>query len=181
MGAYATSYIKTTTASVTRVADASRTTGLSSLIGQTEGTIFLDLYYLPLQNASRAISITETSIPTNNRLIVRINNTNSRVSVISRQSGSSVNGSISESALTVLLNGRNKIALGYKSGDSVLYINGVSVATNTESFTFDATLNDLFLMTSEISLVSEDVGIVNNSALYKNRLSNTELAQLTTL
>jgi hypothetical protein len=181
VGAYPTSYIPTLGTSVTRVADASRTTGLSSLIGQTEGTIFLDLNYLPLQNTSRAICVTETAVPVNNRLIVRINNTNSRVSVISRQANTTTNGSISESALTVLLNGRNKIALGYKSGDSVLYINGVSVATNTQSFTFAATLNDLFLMTSELSLVSEDVGIVNNSALYKNRLSNTELAQLTTL
>jgi len=125
--------------------------------------------------------ITETSNPTTNRLIIQINNTNNRVSVISRQSGSITNGSISESASTALLNGRNKIALGYKSGDSVLYINGISVATNTDSFTFSATLNDLFLMTSELSLVADNVGFVNNSALYKTRLSDSQLTTLTTL
>ena len=163
------------------MADASRTTGLSSLIGQSEGTLFVDLYYLPLQNQTRAISITETSTPLNNRLIININNTNNRVSVISRQSGSSTNGSTSESAATALVSGVNKIALGYKSGDSALYINGVSVATNTDSFTFSATLNDLFLMTSEISLVSDNVGFVKTSALYKTRLTNSQLATLTTL
>jgi hypothetical protein len=180
-GSYPTSYIPTTSASATRVADASRTTGLSSLIGQSEGALFLDLYYLPLQNQARAICVTETSTPLNNRLIININNTNNRVSVISRQNNTIPNGSMGESASTVLLSGRNKIALGYKSGDSVLYINGISVATNTDSFTFSATLNDLFLMTSEISLVADNVGFVNDSALFKTRLTNAELASLTTI
>jgi hypothetical protein len=41
-GAYATSYIPTLGAAVTRGADACSKTGISSLIGQTEGTIFLE-------------------------------------------------------------------------------------------------------------------------------------------
>lgn len=180
-GAYPTTYIPTTSATATRVADSSRTTGRSSLIGQSEGTLFVDLYYLPLQNQARAIAVTETSNPLTNRLIININNTNNRVSVISRQSSSLTNGSMNESPSTVLLNGRNKIALGYKSGDSVLYINGVQVATNTDSFTFSATLNDIFLMTSEINLVADNVGFVNSSALFTTRLTNAQLTTLTTL
>jgi hypothetical protein len=42
LGSYPTSYIPTTTAAVTRLADAASKTGISSLIGQTEGTVFLD-------------------------------------------------------------------------------------------------------------------------------------------
>ena len=42
-GAYATSYIPTLGASVTRVADAASKTGISSLIGQTEGTLFVEV------------------------------------------------------------------------------------------------------------------------------------------
>ena len=41
-GAYATSYIPTLGAAVTRGADACSKTGISSLIGQTEGTIYLE-------------------------------------------------------------------------------------------------------------------------------------------
>lgn len=181
VGAYPTTYIPTQATTVTRIADASRKTGLSSLIGQTEGTLLTDLYYVPLQMQARAIAITESSNPVANRLIININNTNNRVSVISRQNNTILSGSISESAATTLLNGRNKIALGYKSGDSVLYINGVLVATNTDSFTFSATLNDLFLMTSEISLVADNLGILNTSQIYNTRLTNAELAALTTL
>jgi len=41
--AYPTSYIPTTTTAVTRVADSASKTAISSLIGQTQGTIFFDL------------------------------------------------------------------------------------------------------------------------------------------
>jgi hypothetical protein len=39
-GSYATSYIPTTSATVTRLADSCSKTGISSLIGQTEGTLY---------------------------------------------------------------------------------------------------------------------------------------------
>ena len=40
LGAYATTWVPTTTAAVTRMADTASKTGVSSLIGQTEGTIY---------------------------------------------------------------------------------------------------------------------------------------------
>jgi hypothetical protein len=43
LGANATTWVPTTTAAVTRIADAASKTGVSSLIGQTEGTMFVDL------------------------------------------------------------------------------------------------------------------------------------------
>jgi hypothetical protein len=43
IAAYATSYIPTLGAAVTRGADAASKTGISSLIGQTEGTLFIDV------------------------------------------------------------------------------------------------------------------------------------------
>jgi hypothetical protein len=60
-GDYATSYIPTTTASVTRNADVCVKTGISSLIGQTEGTIYLEAdlqkhneseFYIAISNGS---------------------------------------------------------------------------------------------------------------------------------
>tara|TARA_B110000285_G_C15120889_1_gene617076 strand:- start:748 stop:2517 length:1770 start_codon:yes stop_codon:yes gene_type:complete len=42
-GSYATSYIPTLSAAVTRGADAASKTGISSLIGQTEGVVFLEV------------------------------------------------------------------------------------------------------------------------------------------
>jgi hypothetical protein len=45
-GAYPTSYIPTTTATVTRNADAISKTGISDLIGQTEGVLFLKCCFI---------------------------------------------------------------------------------------------------------------------------------------
>jgi hypothetical protein len=42
-GSYATSYCPTLAAAVTRGADAASKTGISSLIGQTEGTLFAEI------------------------------------------------------------------------------------------------------------------------------------------
>jgi hypothetical protein len=44
-GAYATSYVKTEGAAVTRLADDASKTGISSLIGQTNGTFFVDVTF----------------------------------------------------------------------------------------------------------------------------------------
>ena len=44
-GSYPTSYIPTTSAAVTRNADVISKTGISALIGQTEGTVFVDIEF----------------------------------------------------------------------------------------------------------------------------------------
>ena len=179
LGAYATTFIPTTTAAVTRIQDGASKAGVASLIGQTEGTMFVDFNYYPGQNIGRLISVTETAIPGNNRLIINVNSSNNRVSVISRQNNTITNGSISESVATQISAGRNKIALGYQSGNSVLYINGVQVGTNTDSFTFTVALNRLFTMTSELSLIADNLGYVNQAALFPTRLTNDQLEVLT--
>ena len=52
VGSYPTSYIPTTSASVTRNADVISKTGISSLIGQTEGTLFVDLNITNMSSAA---------------------------------------------------------------------------------------------------------------------------------
>jgi len=54
---YPTSYIPTTSASATRVADACSKTGISSLIGQTEGVLFVDVNYETIAGISMFLSI----------------------------------------------------------------------------------------------------------------------------
>jgi hypothetical protein len=181
LGATASTFIPTTTAAVTRLADVASKTGVSSLIGQTEGTLFLDFNYYPGLNEGRLISVTESATPVNNRLIINVNSSNNRISVISRQNNTITNGSIGESPATQISAGSNKIALAYKSGSSVLYINGTQVAMNTDSFTFTVALNRLFLMTSEITFTANGLGYENQAALFPTRLTNARLQELTTL
>ena len=58
-GAYPTSYIPTTTATVTRNADAISKTGISDLIGQTEGVMFIESAALFNDLTQRGISISD--------------------------------------------------------------------------------------------------------------------------
>ena len=164
-GAYATSYIPTTTASVTRNADSCTKSSISSLIGQTEGTMFADLnldtrlsyHYLFVRNAAVTnyigIKITASQIGLevvdSNVVQANINLTNSST-------------------------GRFKIALAYKANDFVIYINGVQIGTDTSGTVPTCDTLDLYYnITNKVNL--------NSTALWKTRLQNSELATLTAL
>jgi hypothetical protein len=76
--------------------------------------------------------------------------------------------------------GTHKIAFAYKSGSSALYIDGDLVGQNTTTFAFTATLADLFINQRSGGSFIEAANY-KQAALFKTRLSNTELAQITTL
>ena len=77
-----------------------------------------------------------------------------------------------------------KIAFGYKTGDSALYVNGVSGGVSTSAFTFPATMNEANLGQARSAVSGLGINVLNDRiravALYTTRLSNAELAALTT-
>jgi hypothetical protein len=178
VGSYATSNIPTTSAIVTRNADRINKTGISSLIGQTEGTIFLDFYY-DLTNNTQASSA---------RFQLSDGSTNKWILVSTPDAGTEAarfyvnnNGSdVSLFSATNLIAGRNKVAVGYKSGQYVLYLNGVLSNSSTSSVVVPATSRLDFS-----GNVPDDPTVVksnfNAAAIWKTRLTNDQLATLTTL
>jgi len=166
-GSYATSYIPTTSASVTRNADVISKTGISSLIGQTEGTIFLDYF------EKNGLGI----IP------LRVNGSDGKLIWI-RGTGAMFFGNGSAVLFnnfgTPTANQRYKIGFVYGQSDFRLYVNGTLISAVT-SGTFTGTFSDVQFP----ALPNEDPFgqqyFVNSLQLYKTKLSNTELAQLTTL
>lgn len=171
-GAYATSYIPTTTASVTRNADSCTKTSISSLIGQTEGTIFVDVNY-----DSNKIDTNGVLVP----LVLSQSTTNSeitlyktgRVQATHRNSGTlTCNIDLTSYGLT---NSRHKIAFAYKLNDFVLYIDGVLAGSDTVG-----------TVGAQDSISLKDttfpsIGLTNSVALWKTRLTNQELVTLTSL
>jgi hypothetical protein len=108
-GSYPTSYIPTTSAAVTRVADAAYKTGISSLIGQTEGTIFADITRITsTANDTFWINISDGS--TNDWLFMGTEGTGGRFYV-------RVSNSVKVDQYPSISIGRHKLALGYKSGE----------------------------------------------------------------
>ena len=176
LGSYATTFIPTTTAAVTRLADTCSVTGVADLIGQTEGTLFVDCVP-PNGVAGRIFAISDTTL--NNRIVINYN-TNNRIDTIVRTNNTITNGTISASASTQLNPGViNKIAFAYKSDEFALYINGSLAGTVTGVFSVTAALQQIGA--SEIAFLGNQFIQWNQAALYPTRLSNPELQALTTI
>ena len=174
-GAYATSYIPTTSAAVTRNADIISKTGISSLIGQTEGTIFME------------VDITNTGIT---RIPIVISSANPSTST--SEAYFYINGagnlvfefytagiaqcSISAGAIQV---GVQKLAFVYKNNDFAFYRNGTQVGVDT-SGTVASGLDRLYLgcFTNNGLQLNDRI---NSAVIFPTRLTNAELASLTTL
>jgi hypothetical protein len=177
---YPTSYIPTTSASATRVADACFKTGISSLIGQTEGVMFVDCIVNNYNTFSEAIPLSIFTSGGNinqaQQYIVFLGSISAIRYVIF--DGSSVQCNISTSNNFYTLGNRVKIAAAYKNNDFVLYINGIQIGTDT-SGTVSA-MADLYLdYQASSNYVSQYQ--INEAVLFKTRLTNAELASLTTI
>lgn len=178
LGSYATSYIPTTSASVTRNADVISKTGISSLIGQTEGTIFLDFVLKnPLSATNRIISITETDWASGGSIRLDIDYNKFTADFVN---GGSNIGNIGYFT-TVQPNTRYKVAIAYKENDCQMYINGVDAGSDTTTAAMP-TCSELYLNALGAGFNAPyEASNINSAALWKQRLSNTQLAQLTTL
>jgi hypothetical protein len=169
-GAYATSYIPTLGTSVTRVGDAIYDESASALIGQTEGTLFVQ-FKANTSGNNGASRFSISSGTTANWIFVGTESNSIRGYV-------RANTSVIFSDSTVALTGNDKIALAYKSGSIALYINGTQVATNSDAFTFSATLDDISTGVGGSYTVDETV-LVNQMLVFPTRLTNAQLAELT--
>ena len=168
LGAYATTWVPTTTAAVTRIADTASKTGISSLIGQTAGTIFADLSYIATSTASaRWFNVFGTT-----QNIALASNGINQIRVITN--------ALSDTLSTAPTSNTGiKIAFAYNNSGVVCFINGTQytltngggqVMTSLTSIAFD-----LSLATGVVEAK------INQAALFPTRLTNAQLAQMTTL
>ena len=189
-GSVATSYIPTTTASVTRNADVISLSGaVSGCIGQTEGTIYYEFAYFgqpvirsgPIylrQAASRGLSINYS--PSDSPL---------GIAFISRNDGGSTSLNIVSGALQI--GTYYKIAIGYDAAGTaaggsqasgvVAYVNGVQTAIGTFRVPDAAGLTEFRMYGANSGTDAEAFnGRIRAAALYNTRLTNAQLAALTT-
>ncbi len=178
VGSVATSYIPTTTAAVTRNADVISLSGaVSGCIGQTEGTIYAEVDMTSQSGVTRTL-LTLSDGTTTNRIRFRL--TTATNLEMERTVSGSVNASLN---VTVPASGVSKIALGYNASASgfVIYVNGSSVGTiaaATPTFTNQLIRIDIG---SNIGSSPQFNDRIRSAAIYTSRLTNAELAALTTL
>jgi hypothetical protein len=172
---YATSYIPTTSASVTRNADVISKTGISSLIGQTEGTLFWE-----------GTGVTQGGTDDLWLLGTFVNDTSVAILLYYIHSTASVSCYINNGSSFVLLDSpmtitdNNKVAIGYKNGDFAMYVNGVAVDSSTSAIAPPSGMNQVGI-NKWVNLTGVQKQEMKAAALWKTRLTNTQLASLTSL
>ena len=170
VGTYATSYIPTISTTVTRNDDVISKSGISTLIGQTEGTIYWDgtprygdSGYYNIFNILRNYDYSKS-------IFLGIQS-NGLIQIVSQTVPSE------NSSVAIPLNQKIKIALRYKDNDWALYLNGVQVWSKSAlvpSGTFDILEEQYggpYLSTNKAS----------EHILYKTALTDEECIVLTTI
>ena len=161
----ATSYIPTTTGTVTRNADVISLTGVAGLIGQTEGTIYMEVV-LSRVNANQIISLGST----NDRITIFFDSSTGIYALI-RVGGATADYNATIPAIPAT-GGVYKIALAYKANDYCFAVNGVAYNPSTASRAVPANMSAVYLGASVFS-----TGQLNDriraASIYQTRLPNT--------
>ena len=166
---YPTSYIPTLASSVTRLADSASKTGISSLIGQTEGTLFVEFVWKGVSSVVTDSSIFSLGNQEYGNSSIAISNYNG--TLYGRiTNGASVDASVNYGSMTS--DTRYKCAIGYANNDFVFYVNGVQMGSDTSVSI--PTRSDVYLQNAHPNSKS-----VNQAILFKTRLTNDQLADLT--
>jgi hypothetical protein len=194
-GRYPTSYIPTTTAAVTRIADNSGGNGfvngfpLSSSIGQSEGTIYYE--FTPAQTMIGAGGRILTALAPNTNAvsgsvgIILNGNDLFQFSIYSASSATIVNTVISSFPSPVTASRSYKIAFAYSSSNSKAYINGSQVLSSAATWPLNGItgsqgpMNNIWL-TNDSYFTPDNQKEFKTVAIYKTRLTDAELIALTT-
>ena len=169
LGAYPTSYIPTLGASVTRVTEACSKTGVSSLIGQTAGSVFVEAFVQTGQESQFFWLRNPTGFYTDFMAVIFNVSRQVEFSVVT---GGTTQVFITSAAVS---QGFHKVAIGYANNDFVLYIDGVQIGTDSSGT--PPTCSDLFIdqfIDGGLRNVSK-----KQALLFKTRLTNAQLAELT--
>jgi len=127
LGSYVSSYVPTLASSVTRLADAASKTGISSLIGQTEGTLFVE--FTPTSDINTDVIQLLADIGTDNVVVIGCGAGNI-YGVVYTDPNYRFNTAIAQT----IPNNTFKVALCYKNNDFTFFINGVKVASGANSY-----------------------------------------------
>jgi hypothetical protein len=174
-GAFATSYIPTTTATVTRAADVASITGtaFSSFYNQTEGTVFTDIsinYTVPGTLFPLASSLSDGTF--NNR----IENGFLTASLAGYEISASGSAQVgvypnASSALT------RRLATTYQFNNFAASVNGGSVSTDTSGIV--PTVNQLRIGDRVTGGTQSLNGTIRRLTYWPVRLANTTIQQIT--
>jgi hypothetical protein len=172
-GSYATSYIPTLGSAVTRNQDLLSKTGISDLIGQNEGVLFIESIALANESITRQISISDGTA--DNIIVIGYGASPNQLGLVVKQGPTTIFSTFPTIPNTLVL---NKIALLYKSGNIGVFVNGVKIISNVSTFTYpNNTFNTVNFNFGNGA--NRFLGKLNQLQLYKTALTDAECITLT--
>ena len=169
-GAYPTSLINTAGTAVTRVQDTATKGSIDSLIGQTEGTIFVDMNIDAWDSSSFYFGVYGGG----NEIYFACVGTG--FLRFKHFGGGTTLAQIQQSGFAL---GRHKLAARYKNNDWAFYVDGVLIGVDT-SGTFSGLIGFCSLGYSSPAAYPSNAKY-NSAMVFPTALSNAELATLTTI
>jgi len=172
-GSYPTSYIKTTSAAVTRAAETCTGSGDAATFNDSEGVLMAEFSALADDLNIEGISVSDGS--SSNRVVIfKWNSSNSIRARVTSSGVNTLNQTITISDVTTL----NKIAVVYKTNDFQIWVNGIKLFTDTSGST-PIGLNELNFNSDGIG-GSAFRGKIKQIQYFDSALSDSELQALTT-
>jgi hypothetical protein len=175
LGAYPTSLIPTTTAAVTRLADAAEKLSVSSLIGQTAGTLYAEVNsFGKAENANRIFGVSNGTVA--DRVIMLTRSTGFRFIV------SNGGTNTADFTYTVNTDGVHKLAITYSASGASFFVDGQKVGTDS-SITLPSSLTDVYVGCQEVAGTYSNNfgGSVAQALLFKSVLTDSQAIELTTI
>tara|TARA_R110002073_G_scaffold93778_5_gene218692 strand:- start:4609 stop:5829 length:1221 start_codon:yes stop_codon:yes gene_type:complete len=178
-GSYSTSYIKTTSGTVTRQKDFIDGAGSSSLFNSLESTFFVKMAsFLNAQTNSNGIELADIS--GQNRITLQYDTINNQIRCDVRVLNSA------QAIITTQsfdITNFNKMAITYKLNEVKFYVNGQLISTGTNVNLFAP--NTLTEVRSTIAGISGDAynlqAKIKDLRVYNRALTQSEAIELTTL
>jgi len=170
----ATSYIPTNGSTVTRLKDDISFTNASSVIGQSEGTLFVEVDWQETLGVFQNIFVVSDGTANNRVQIIKMDTDDLYMRLFANNVEITSQGESSTA-----YSGIQKIAFAYKTNDFELYRNGSSISTDTSgSLASLATLTDVNF---GIFVTGQDPANmwIRDARIYNTRLTAAEISQLT--
>ena len=177
-GAFPTSYIPTTTATVTRAADVASITGtnFSSWYNQTQGAFFVDSNQASVTGTLRMVSANDNT-STNRINLTRTSASGGNINFVVTNAGTNqVNGVILGSSLAAGTS--NKVAAGYKAADFGGSVNGLTPVTQSTG-TVPSSLTQLTIANGDALGTTPVTGTIKRLTYWPVRLANPTLQSIT--
>jgi hypothetical protein len=177
-GSVATSYIPTVASTVARTTDDISLSSASSLIGQGQGTLYVEVHWRSDAGVGKpAQYLVELSDNTaNNRILLYQLNGSDEIAMFINSNGVVQS---SQGASSTAYSGTVKLALAYAEDNTVIAKGGAIISTDTSvDLSALGTLTHIFLGQSYVNGEQANMWI-RSIALFPTRLSNAQLIALT--